>query len=218
MKNKFSDYLKKELINCEKLLKDTDAYDIVPENRTSKQAWCYIYLGILYKYYDEEEKSKIMFQHYIYYRVDTDRLEGFSEEDKNNTSLLIQTGHYQLRKGVQFNLAKTNPQKATQLFEWAAENCYQSDEDISAKIKYELYDKIAVANLWRGYALINLGRQYEEAYELLIQVVPYLNKYKKIAHEMWRKVEYAPFPQPLSPVRIQVEPHSREPAICSDRD
>lgn len=119
------------------------------------------------------------------------------EEDRKKTKLLIQTGELQLREGVYYTLAKTDPQKATQLFEWAAENCYQSDEDIAAGIKYRLYDEIAVGHLWRGYALLNIGK-YEEAYELLTQVIPYLNKYKKTG-EMWRKVEYA-LPKALVPL------------------
>ncbi len=209
--NKFNDFLEKKCIDCEKLLKGTGAYDVVPEKRESKQIFCYMNLGVIYKYFGEEEKAIKMFHHLTTFGSGAfkDRLDGLSEESKNDTSLLIQSGHHQLRKGVHFNLAKTNHKKATQIFEWAAENCYQSDEDIAAGIKYELYDEIAVANIWRGYALINLGRQYEEAYELLIQVVPYLNKYKKIAHEMWRKVEYA-LPKALIPLcEYRLDPTSQ---------
>lgn len=45
---------------------------------------------------------------------------------------------------------------------------------------------------------MNLGK-YEEANELLTQVIPYLNKYKKLGIEMWRKVEYA-LPKALVPL------------------
>ena len=198
--NKFNDFLEKKRIDCEKLLKDTGAYDVVPEKRESKQIFCYMNLGVIYKYFGEEEKAIKMFYHLTTFGsgVFKDRLDGLSEESKNDTSLLIQSGHHQLRKGVHFNFAKTDPLKANQLFEWAAENCYQSEEVITAGLKYRLYDEIAVGLLWRGYALLNLGN-YDEAFKLLTQVVPYLNKQKKKGIEMWRKVEYA-LPKALVPL------------------
>ncbi|OEU56969.1 MAG: hypothetical protein BA868_01585 [Desulfobacterales bacterium C00003106] len=155
---------------------------------------------IMYKYLGDEEKVKKMLQHLItiHYRISSSRLGGTDEGDENNTSLLIQTGELQLREGIYYIFTQTDPQKANQLFEWAAENCFQSDEDIAAGIKYELYDEIAVGFLWCGYALLNLGK-YDEAHELLAQVVPYLNKYKKLGIEMWRKVEYA-LPKALVPL------------------
>ncbi len=206
--NKFIDFLKSELINCEKNLKDTEAYDAVPEKRESKQTACYEKLAVIYKYKNEGEKSKKMFRHLTTFGsgVSTSRLDvvGLREEDKKDTRLLCSIGRGQLKKGICFNLANADPQKASQLFEWAAENCYQSDEDIAAGIKYRLYDEIAVGHLWRGYALLNIGK-YEEAYELLIQVIPYLNKYKK-SGEMWRKVEYA-LPKALVPLcEYKLEP------------
>jgi len=149
-------------------------------------------LGAIYKYFGKEEKAIKMFHNLTTFGsgVFKDRLDGLSEESKNDTSLLIQTGHHQLRKGVHFNFAKTDSKKAYQLFEWAAENCHLSDESIAYEIRTEYFNNIAVGHLWRGYALLNLGR-YEEAYELLNEVIPYFNKWKKSGGEVWQKVEYA---------------------------
>ncbi len=67
------------------------------------------------------------------------------------------------------------------------------------------FDDIAVVYLWRGYSLLTLGR-YEEACDLLNEVVPYFNKYKKKGGEVWRKVEYA-LPKALFPLcEYKLEP------------
>lgn len=198
--NKFIDFLKKVQDECEKYLKDADAYDKVPEEKSdSNIVKCYENLAIINKYRRDVENSRKMFRHLISFGVDTSRFpEGLTEEQKKKTRLLIEIGEYQFRKGIYFNLAKTDPKKANQLFEWAAENCLLSDEYIADETQAENYDDIAVGHLWRGYALLNLER-YEEAYELLTQVIPYLNKYKKLGIEMWRKVEYA-LPKALVPL------------------
>ncbi|KCZ72842.1 hypothetical protein ANME2D_01277 [Candidatus Methanoperedens nitroreducens] len=201
---KFIEFIKNEQNRCEIYLKEKGAYDKFPREVESKTARCYNNLAVIYKYWSDEQKSRKMFQYFTTFRVPTSRIEESTGKDKESTSSLVEEGIYQLRKGIYFNLAKTDPQKANQLFEWAAENCYQSDEDIAAGIKYRLYDEIAVGYLWRGYALLNLGR-YEEAYEPLTQVIPYLNKYKK-SGEMWRKVEYA-LPKALVPLcEYKLEP------------
>ena len=126
------------------------------------------------------------------------RYAGLSEDGKKKMKLLVSIGSWQMKNGIYFNLAHEDPQKANQLFEWAAENCYQSEEVITVRLKYHLYDEIAVGFVWRGYALLNLGN-YDEAFKLLTQVVPYLNKQKKKGIEMWRKVEYA-LPKALVPL------------------
>ncbi len=155
-------------------------------------------LAIIHKYLNNEENSKKLFKYVASINFPTTRFWGLDEKQKNNIELLIQTGELELITGVQLNLAFVDVEKANQLFEWAAENCYQSDEVITGRLKYRLYDDIAVGHLWRGYALLNLGR-YDEAHELLTQVVPYLNKQKKKGIEMWRKVEYA-LPKALVPL------------------
>jgi tetratricopeptide (TPR) repeat protein len=155
-------------------------------------------LAIIYKCLNNGENAKKLFRHVASINFPTTRFWGLDEKQRDKINLLIQTGELELITGVQLNLAFVDVEKANQLFEWAAENCFQSDEDIAAGIKYELYDEIAVGFLWRGYALLNLDR-YDEAYELLAQVIPYLNKYKKLGIEMWRKVEYA-LPKALVPL------------------
>ncbi len=167
--NKFIQYIKKEM----------DSKDI-REDR----------LAIMYKCLGEETKAKELFYYLAGINFPESRFWGLSEENKDDIDLLIQTGELLTINGIRFNLAQTNPQKATQLFEWAAENCHLPDEFIAAAIKFKNYDNIAAGHLWRGYALLNLGK-YKEAYEFLIQVIPYLNKYKKLGIEMWRIFEYA---------------------------
>ena len=155
-------------------------------------------LAIIYRCLGVDEKSRKMFQYLTTFGAYQSKLDGLPEKYIDDTNLIVQTGEYQLSKGIQFTLAQTDSQKATQLFEWAAENCLLPDEYITDETKAENYDDIAVGHLWRGYALLNMGR-YDEAYELLTQVVPYLNRYKKLGIEMWRKVEYA-LPKALVPL------------------
>jgi len=223
MSKKSVDFLKNELNICEKYLNNKNAYDAVPKERDTNIPLCYKKLAIIYRFFSNESKTKKFFHHLttIGFGLSTSRfdVEGLREEDKNNIRLLCSIGRGQLEKGIQFNLAQTDPQKATQLFEWAAENCYQSDEDIAAGIKYELYDEIAVGFLWRGYALLNLEK-YEEAYELLKEVIPYFNKWKKSGGEVWQKVEYA-LPKALVPLceyKLDPTPENLQKAQSSIED
>lgn len=165
------------------------------------------YTATAYKYLSDEEKAKQTFQHATTYgfRLSSSRFGGLSKESQTDTKALIETGQLQLREGIYYTLAKTDPQKASQLFEWAAENCQLSDESVAYEIRTEYFNNIAVGHLWRGYALLNLG-EYEEAYELLKQVIPYFNKWKKSGGEVWQKVEYA-LPKALVPLcEYKLEP------------
>lgn len=204
---KFNEFIKKEYSKCENYLKDKGAYDKYPEKIEDEIRECYEKLALISKYWGDEAKSEKMFLLLTTfgYRVYTSKLFKGMEEGKESPRILISVGHYQLMNGCAFNLAQIDPPKATQLFEWAAENCLLSDEYIADETQAENYDDIAVGHLWRGYALLNLGR-YEEAYELLTEVIPYLNKYKKLGIEMWRKVEYA-LPKALVPLcEYKLEP------------
>ncbi len=201
---KFIGFIRDEQRKCEKYLLETDAYEKVPETEKleSEQIMCYLKLGIIYKYLANENKSTRMFHHLTTFGfgVSTSRfdIKGLTEKDKKDSKVLIGIGKGQLRNGVYFNLSNTNPKKAKQLFEWAAENCLLSDEYIADEIEAENFDDIAVPFLWRGYALLVLGR-YEEARELLGQVISYFNKYKKSGGEVWQKVEYF-LPKALVPL------------------
>jgi tetratricopeptide (TPR) repeat protein len=197
---KFLEFIKKEHDQCEKYLQNNNAFDIFPKDIEDKTIDCYENLSVIYKYNSDQEKSMKMFQHLTKfgYQIYKSKLFVGMEEGKESPRILCSAGKEQLRNGAQFNLAQTDPKKAIQLFEWAAENCHLPPEYIEEETKAENYDDIAVGHLWRGYALLNLGK-YEEAHELLVQVVPYLNKYKKLGIEMWRKVEYA-LPKALVPL------------------
>ncbi|MDW7776701.1 MAG: hypothetical protein SCH39_10270 [Methanosarcinales archaeon] len=190
--NHFLNYLKETRCKHENYLKSKSAYDNYPEKIDDNILDGYENLAIIYEYFGNNSKSQKMYQHLTVfgYQMYTSRFATLSEQGKENQNLLTQHGKWQLKEAIAFNLAQIDPQKATQLFEWAAENCYLPQEYIAAAIKFKSYDDIAAGHLWRGYALLNLGK-YEEAHDLLIQVIPYLNKYKKRGIEMWRIFEYA---------------------------
>ncbi len=78
----------------------------------------------------KRKQSKLfnMLQHG--FLLSSSRFGGLSKESQTDTKALIDTGQLQLREGIYYTLAKIDPQKAKQLFEWAAENCNQSDEDV----------------------------------------------------------------------------------------
>ena len=196
--NKFVEFIENEQSNCEKYLRDSNAYSQAPIKVESKHVQCYDNLAIIYRYRNDINKSNKMFYCLTTINQYPTRYAGLSEDGKKKMKLLVSIGSWQMKNGIYFNLAHEDPQKANQLFEWAAENCYQSEEVITVRLKYHLYDEIAVGFVWRGYALLNLGN-YDEAFKLLTQVVPYLNKQKKKGIEMWRKVEYA-LPKALVPL------------------
>lgn len=154
---KFIEYIKKE-INSESISDEKSA--------------------IINKYLGNDDTAKKIFEKVSASNLPSTRFARLSEEGIKNPDLIIKVGEFILKKGIHLILAKTDPQKAIQLFEWAAENCKLSDDYIAYETQAENYDDIAVGHLWRGYALLNLGK-YDEAYELLTQVIPYLDRYKK---------------------------------------
>ena len=93
-------------------------------------------------------------------------------------------------EAIYFDLSSSDSLVAKRLFGWAAENFVIPEDYFDFWMKHGYYDDIAIAHLWRGYSLLNLGK-YEEAYELLVQVIPYLDRYRKSGVEMWHRVEYA---------------------------
>lgn len=112
--DKFLVFIKKEQINCEKYLKDIDAYDKYPEKIEDQILICYENLAVIYRYGDDIEKSEKMLRHLTTfgYNAYTSRFAGLSEESKNKINLLVSTGKWQLRNGISFNLAKMESQKA----------------------------------------------------------------------------------------------------------
>lgn len=102
----------------------------------------------------------------------------------------VDEGESQLERGIYLNLDGKDPQEADRLFELAAENCRLTEDYIDNNMIRDNFDNIALGYLYRGYALLNLGR-YEEAYMDLTKVVPYLDKISKSGGDMWRTREYA---------------------------
>lgn len=129
-----------------------------------------------------------MFQLISSIRLPKSRFDHLKESQKSWQSL-DELSRKQIEKGAQLDLAGKDSEITKQLFEWAAENLFQSDELIEAGMKYRQYNDIASWYLWRGYALIMLGR-YEEAYDDLKKVVPYFTLNKKRGGETWQKLEY----------------------------
>lgn len=218
--DKFDKFMFEEWSNCEKFLKEKGYYDEIPpginvgykewvEKHGPDNAWehfsemekivkCYDTLSLIFKYLGQEKEAKKFFSFLSTIGLPESKYHGLSDESKKDWDMLTQQGSWQLSKGIHLNLAVTNPSLARQFYKWCEENCRLSSETLSGMVRDKNFDFIAVAFLWRGYSLILLGR-YEEAYELLKEVVPYLNRYKKLGIEMWRKVEYA-LPKALLPL------------------
>lgn len=152
-------------------------------------------LGLYYKYLGEEEKARPAFEDGAkegvqpeirlpqYKFVNTEGPDGrrvlvrteMTEEEKNKFETRVSEAEYQLIKGIEYSLAHEKPEYVKQLFDWAAENCIIKERELSNLIKYKNFEDVAIAYLWRGYALLLLG-QYSEAYKCLTQVTPNFTK------------------------------------------
>jgi len=189
-KNKFSQFMEEEGEKWEQYLKEKGVFEEYPSEIDSDIIKSYAGLGKVYRYFGKKQKSMWSFKYFTTFRVPDSRFYGMSEEEKRSSKDIHDSSNYIFRKAIYFNLSDSNPEIADKLFGWAAENFVVSQDYYDFTMKHGMYDYIAVAHLWRGYSLLNLGK-YEEALELLIQVVPYLDRYKKSGVEMWRTVEYA---------------------------
>jgi len=118
------------------------------------------------------------------------KITAYYNKRKEEKDPQVDEGESQLERGIYLNLEGKDPQEADRLFEQTAENCRLTEDYIDGNIIYHNYDDIALGYLYRGYALLNLGR-YAEAYGDLTKVVPYLDMMKKSGGEMWRTREYA---------------------------
>lgn len=235
MADKFDEFMMKERAMCEYFLNKHGFYDKMPENINvgpdeyydvpndewtniygKRPDWhsvckkgttitCYDTLAIVYKYFGDEEKAQKMLRYLSTIEMPTSKYQGLPEKCDEAWNILIDQGIWQLKKAIQLNMSHKDTDWARQCFEWCAENCFLSEKTLSDMIGDENYDFIAVAFLWRGYALLMLGR-VEEAYELFKEVRPYLDRYKKLGVEMWRTVEYA-LPKALLPLcEYKLEP------------
>jgi len=158
------------------------------------------YLGVIYKYLGDETKANAEFQDWVNHLLKFSNSKyGLSSDGSNeNISSLFELGNLQIKAAVYFTLAKVYPDKANQLFEWAAENCFLSEEYVRGSLQAENFHDVAKAFLWRGYSLVCLER-YKEALELVTQVVPLLNQFKKTGNEMYHIREYH-LPKALVPL------------------
>ncbi|NPE30581.1 hypothetical protein HNV12_22030 [Methanococcoides sp. SA1] len=184
----FFHFLESEKDELETYLKNNGVFKEYPTEVNSKIIRAYINLGQIYLCQNDIEKAKWFLKYPTTINIPTSRLEGISNKDDIN--LVFSHGEYVLKKGIFFDLSNSDSSTADRMFFFASDNFIVPKDDIDFWIKHGLYDHIAYGHLWRSYSLIRLSR-YEEALELLVQVVPYLDRYRKTGVEMWRVVEYA---------------------------
>ncbi|WP_094227738.1 hypothetical protein [Methanolobus psychrotolerans] len=191
-KDKFSIFLEEKKEKWDKVLQNRGVFEEYPSHLNPKTdleiLYAYSDLGLINKYLGNKQKAVWFFKFLSTINVPSSRLEGISNED--DTTLVFSYGEYALKKGIFFDLSNSDLKTANRMFSFAAEDFIVKESTFDFWIKHKYYDDIAYGHLWRSYSLVRLN-QYQEALELLVQVVPYLDKYKKTGVEMWRTVEYA---------------------------
>ena len=187
-KDAFSLFLEEEKEKLELVLKNEGVFEEYPTELNSAITRAYINLGKIYLCLNDIERAKWFLNYPTTINVPSSRLEGISNED--DTTLVFSYGEYALKKGIFFDLSNSDLKTANRMFLFAAEDFIVKESTFDFWMKHKYYDDIAYGHLWRSYSLVRLN-QYQEALELLVQVVPYLDKYKKTGVEMWRTVEYA---------------------------
>jgi tetratricopeptide (TPR) repeat protein len=200
--NAFHKYLLGEREKCETLLKDSGAYDKVPEQRSSDQIHCYRKLGSIYLYSGETDLAGQMFSNLSLFGTAIKKsrfdIKGFKEEYKSDLCLLMMEAEGEVNNAIYLFLAEKNPDQAHRLVTWAVENSDLSPDYVRGRLGVQDYSEVAVGYLWHGYALICLGR-YGEALPLLREVTPLFVQERKSGIEVWQKVEYA-LPKALVPL------------------
>lgn len=202
--NAFHKYLLEEREKCETLLKESGAYDRVPEQRSSDQILCYRKLGSIYLYSGETDLAGRMFSNLSLFGTAIKKsrfdIKGFKEEDKSDLHFLVMIAKGEIENGIYHLLAEKNPDQVHRLVTWAAENSDLPPDYVRGRlgVKVKDYGEVAVGYLWHGYALICLGR-YGEALPLLREVTPLFVQERKDGVEVWQKVEYA-LPKALVPL------------------
>jgi hypothetical protein len=189
-------------------------------NNIDKSRWSNAGLAIYYKYSGEEEKARHAFEEAANQVVFTSRfpINSTEEEKKNpqsfNTKLLVNLAEIQVKNGIENSLAHKKPEYVRRLFEWSAENCILTDERLAALIKYKNFEDIAVAYLWRGYALLILGR-YDKANNCLNQVRTYFNESIKYGGKTSKVTEYrlSTALVPLSKYKLEQNEENKQAAV-----
>ncbi|KKG09877.1 hypothetical protein EO98_16240 [Methanosarcina sp. 2.H.T.1A.6] len=189
-KDKFSIFLEEKKEKWENFLKEKGVLEKYPTDFFLDLVDAYKDLGIIYRYFGDKQKSSWFFKYFVTFNAPSSRYGKLSDEQVADVGFLHDYSTYFVNEAIYFNLSNSDSLTAEKLFGWAAENFVVPEDYFDFWMKEGYFDDIAVAHLWRGYSLLNLGK-YEEAHELLVQVVPYLNRYKKSGVEMWRTVEYA---------------------------
>lgn len=162
---KFMDYIKKEMKS-----KDLNK----------------VRLAIIDKYLGNTENSIQILRSITSFEMsDEVKITGVAQKD---TGIIIEIGQDLLKTGIELNLARWRNDDARQFFVWAAEKCAIPENTFKEWSDIEQFDLIAVGYLWRGYALLILGK-YDEAFELLRQVPVYFNKEKLTGSEVWQIYE-----------------------------
>lgn len=190
LSEKFLVFLNEEKAEHEKKLKENGALYEYPKKMDPNINRAYKRLGRIYRCFDDYQRSIWCFKYFIINNAPTSKHDGLTDADIANASTVHESSIYLIEVAVYLNLSDTDPETANKLFGWAAENFVIPQKEFDFWTKQQYYDNIAVAHLWRGYSLLCLG-EYKEAHELLVQVAPYLDRYKKTGVEMWRTVEYA---------------------------
>lgn len=163
-------------------------------------------LAIRYKNFGEDEKAKGEFNIAAHMRIVDSRYGKLGEDSKNKPHLMISLSGQQIEDAIKLNLSESDFDLAHRLFEWAAENAHLSEDALKMVLGYERFEDIANAYLWRGYALLVLGR-YSEACPLFNEVVPYFVRYRKSFGTVFWVVEYN-LPKALIPLcEYKLEPN-----------
>lgn len=155
-------------------------------------------LAVIYRYLGDKNIAAELFDYLSTLNLPDSRYGKLPDEMKNDVRLLEQLGHLHLVRGINFCLAGKDPQRAGQFFTWAAENCSLPQEFVELQFRSRNFDDIAIGHLWRGYALLALGK-IPDACDLLKQVAPLFNQHKQSGGDIWQKVEYA-LPKALVPL------------------
>lgn len=146
-------------------------------------------LGVIYKYLGDEGKALEAFKSLTTYEMPSSvNIIGLTEEAKNDTNFLIGIGKDELRMAIENDLALRNRDRSRQFLIWAAEYCFIPESTLKEWTSIKQFDLIAVGYLWRGYALLMLGK-YEEACGLLRQVPVWFNKEKMTGGDVWQIYE-----------------------------
>ncbi|MBN2845682.1 MAG: hypothetical protein JXQ25_06845 [Deltaproteobacteria bacterium] len=152
-----------------------------------------LHLGIIYRLLGDIGKSNSVFKQVVTIRDCNKEKYPIEHESRKNgvgQSLYNQLASLDIENAIVVKFTDSINNRADFYFKDASQLCRLDQSYISDARKARNYDDLAIAALWRGYALLCLG-DYSGAYVLLRQVVPYFNEYKKSAGEVWQRVEYA---------------------------